>query len=710
MALSGSASEQASRRGTGLDTGEHNLGIELFAPIRLSSLFAALKRHPETVPESLAVAQELIEAVPVPVFLKGRDGRYVGVNKAWEDFFGIPRDAIIGKTHFDRETDPSVVAKHPTEDEELWNSPGRRTYEIRVSIGGGAVRDIIIHKGTFAHANGEVAGMVGTIVDITERKEAERARQDSEARFRSLTEHIPDALFFVDDQGRLTDVNPAALVLTGCSRENLIRRPIWSLVARPSFNEADWRGLLADDHRACECAVRQKDGQSVDVELYAVAKVAPHVHLAIARDIRARKQAQGESNTAFKDLFDDAPIGYHELNADGRFTRVNRTELAMLGYREDEMLGHFPWEFVVEKVSREAVASKLTGHVSRGAFERTLKRKDGSQLPVLIEDRLIRNNDGTVQGIRTAIVDNSARKWAEENLAAANQRLTQDVAARKLVETQLREAHDALSHKAEELAQSNEELQHFAYVASHDLQEPLRMVSSYTQLLERRYATAFDGDAKEFMAFIVDGATRMKQLIEDLLAYSRVGTGGREMQSADCGAALQRALLNLRAAIEASGATITHGPLPTVTGDGSQLAQLFQNLIGNAIKFRSTDAPCIDVGAQEQDNAWVVSVKDNGIGIDPQYFERIFIMFQRLHAKGDYSGTGIGLAICKKIIDRHGGRIWAESLLGHGCTFCFTLPKPREADPEGRVNPPSTDEHTSEARPDRRAQAKGTRS
>jgi len=661
---------------------------ELIAPFRLSSLFAAFKRNPETVPGPLAVAQEVIDAVPVPVFFKGRDGRYLGVNKAWEDFFGIPGEAVIGKTQSDPETDPSVIAKHQAEDEALWNRPGRRTYESRVSIADGTIRDIMMHKAPFAHANGEVAGMVGTIVDLTERNEAERARQDSEARFRSLIEDIPDALFFVDDQGGLIDVNAAAMVLTGCSRKHLLGRPIWSMVARPSFNEADWRGLLAGDHRRYECAVQPKEGQFVDVELHVVAKAVPHLHLVIARDIRARKQAEAASSDTFKDLFDDAPIGYHELDADGRFTRVNRTELAMLGYREEEMLGHYPWEFVVERVSQDAVASKLAGHGPLGAFERTLKRKDGRHLPVLIEDRLIRNGDGTVRGIRTAIVDNSARKRAEEVVAAANERLTQDVAARKLVEARLREAHDALSHKARELAQSNEELQHFAYVASHDLQEPLRMVSSYTQLLERRYATAFDGDAKEFMAFIVDGAARMKQLIEDLLAYSRVGAGGREMQSTDCGAALQRALLNLRAAIEATGATVTHGLLPTVTGDGAQLAQLFQNLVSNAIKFRSQDAPCIDVRAHEQGDAWVVSVKDNGIGIDPQYFERIFIMFQRLHAKAEYSGTGIGLAICKKILDRHGGRIWVDSLPGQGCTFCFTLPKPHEARSDDRMNQP----------------------
>jgi PAS domain S-box-containing protein len=246
---------------------------------------------------------------------------------------------------------------------------------------------------------------------------------------------------------------------------------------------------------------------------------------------------------------------------------------------------------------------------------------------------------------------------------------------RKQAEAALRKAHDDLMHKAEELARSNDELQQFAYVASHDLQEPLRMISSYTQLIDRRYGDRLDSDAKEFMEFIVDGATRMKQLIEDLLAYSRIGTRGKEFQPTDCDAALRKALTNLRAAIEQSGAVITSDPLPTVDADDTQLAQLLQNLIGNAIKFRGADAPSIHVSVEEQDKAWRFGVKDNGIGIDPQYFERIFMMFQRLHSKADYPGTGIGLAICKKVIDRHGGRIWVESQAGRGSTFYFTLPK-----------------------------------
>ena len=247
--------------------------------------------------------------------------------------------------------------------------------------------------------------------------------------------------------------------------------------------------------------------------------------------------------------------------------------------------------------------------------------------------------------------------------------------ARRQAEAAIRAANAELERQAEDLARSNAELQQFAYVASHDLQEPLRMVSSYTQLIVKRYGGQLDNDAKEFMEFIVDGAARMKRLIEDLLAYSRVGTRGQGFQLTECETALKKALINLRGSIEASGATITYGPLPIFNADASQLTQLFQNLIGNAIKFKDAEGPRIHVSAEETDDAWVLCVKDNGIGIDPQYFERIFVLFQRLHGKAEYPGTGIGLAICKKIIDRHGGRIWVESEPGHGSTFCCSLPK-----------------------------------
>jgi light-regulated signal transduction histidine kinase (bacteriophytochrome) len=201
------------------------------------------------------------------------------------------------------------------------------------------------------------------------------------------------------------------------------------------------------------------------------------------------------------------------------------------------------------------------------------------------------------------------------------------------------------------------------------------MVSSYTQLVMKRYGERLDGDAREFMNYVVDGAARMKQLIEDLLAYSRVGTKGKEFKPVAVENALKRAVTNLRAAIEESGAEITHDALPSVNADESQLAQLFQNLMGNAIKFRGPERTRIRIEAKEEPSEWRFSIVDNGIGIEPQYFERIFMLFQRLHTKGDYPGTGIGLAICKKVVERHGGRIWVESEPGKGSRFNFTLPK-----------------------------------
>ena len=246
-------------------------------------------------------------------------------------------------------------------------------------------------------------------------------------------------------------------------------------------------------------------------------------------------------------------------------------------------------------------------------------------------------------------------------------------------------AQQNLEHSVAELGRSNADLQQFAYVASHDLQEPLRMVSSYTQLLARRYKGKLDPDADEFIAFAVDGATRMQQLIQDLLAYSRVSTGGRQFKPTSAETALGYALDNLRYVMKESGAVVTHDPLPTVMGDQKQLEQLFQNLLSNAIKFRGHEPPRIHVSARTDAN-WLFSIRDNGIGLDPQYGDRIFVIFQRLHNRQEYSGTGIGLAICKKIVERHGGRIWVESEPGKGATFYFTIRSNQQSQDATRLN------------------------
>ena len=246
------------------------------------------------------------------------------------------------------------------------------------------------------------------------------------------------------------------------------------------------------------------------------------------------------------------------------------------------------------------------------------------------------------------------------------------------------EARQKLEESVAELGRSNADLQQFAYVASHDLQEPLRMVSSYTQLIARRYKGKLDADADEFIAFAVDGANRMQRLIQDLLAYSRVNTAGRQFEPTAMETVLKAALNNLTNAVKESQAVITHDPLPAVMGDDKQLAQLFQNLLSNAVKFGGAQPPRIHISAKQTDGEWLFSVRDHGIGLDPQYVDRIFVIFQRLHTRAEYPGTGIGLAICKKIVERHGGRIWVESELGKGATFYFTL----------RDEEPGTSAHT----------------
>lgn len=253
-------------------------------------------------------------------------------------------------------------------------------------------------------------------------------------------------------------------------------------------------------------------------------------------------------------------------------------------------------------------------------------------------------------------------------LVAQNRQLQQEIAVREKAEV-------IVALRSQELARSNAELEQMAYVASHDLQEPLRMVTSYLQLLEQRYGGQLDADAHDFIEFAVDGAKRMQALIDDLLSYSRVGTKAKPLQPTDCEAVMKTALQSLRMAIEESGAQIQCAGLPRVLGDAAQLAQLFQNLIANAIKFRGEAVPRIDIRTEREDGFWRFEVRDNGIGIAPDYFERIFVMFQRLHNRSKYPGTGIGLAICKKIVERHGGRIWVDSAPGQGAVFKFTLPQ-----------------------------------
>ncbi len=342
---------------------------------------------------------------------------------------------------------------------------------------------------------------------------------------------------------------------------------------------------------------------------------------------------------------------------------------ALLGFSQKEWLEDpILWYTQLHPDDRERWHIEFARTCATGERFRSEYRflaRDGRVVWVHGEAQLVRDRAGHPLFLQGMAYDITERKRAEEALQALNTELEKRVRDRT---AQLEEANA-------ELARSNAELEQFAYVASHDLQEPLRMVSSFTQLLAKRYQGKLDADADDFIGYVVEGAVRMQQLINDLLAYSRVGRSGKGFASIDCTVVLSAVRANLRRTIEDCGAEVIVDPLPTILAEESQLLQLFQNLIGNAIKFhKNEEPPCVHVGATRQGEEWLFWVRDNGIGIEPQYTERIFFVFQRLHSRKEYPGTGIGLAVCKKVVERHGGRIWVESEPGKGSTFYFTLP------------------------------------
>ncbi|MBI4282351.1 MAG: PAS domain S-box protein [Chloroflexi bacterium] len=375
-----------------------------------------------------------------------------------------------------------------------------------------------------------------------------------------------------------------------------------------------------------------------------------HSFQSMMHQVREREEALRESESRLTNILALAPVCIISVDVSQRIFGFNRAAESIFGYSAEEAIGQpldilLPARYVgVHRFHFQGfAASPEVARPMNFEGEVSCRRKNGTEFPGEISVSKI---EVGLRKVYTAIV--------------------RDITERKLAE-------QALAQRTQELERSNQDLQQFAYVASHDLQEPLRMVASYTQLLARRYQGKLDADADDFIAYTVDGANRMQAMISNLLEFSRVTTRGRELESTDSSAAFEQAVANLRAAIEESGAVVTHDALPTVMADALQLAQVFQNLIDNAVKFHGEESPQVHVSAERKGDEWLFSVRDNGIGIDPQYFDRLFVIFQRLHSRSEYPGTGIGLALCKRIVERHGGRIWVESEPGKGATFFFTL-------------------------------------
>jgi PAS domain S-box-containing protein len=480
------------------------------------------------------------------------------------------------------------------------------------------------------------------------------------AKYRGLLEAAPDAMVVVNQGGEILLLNLHAEGQFGYPHGELVASQVTQIIPQ-GFAER----LIADGLRSpadalaqqmgtgIELTGRRKDGSffPIEIMLSPLQSAEGILVTAAIRDISVRKAADAhlaKTEGRCRGLLEAAPDAMVLVNEEGAIVLVNAQAEIQFGYQRDDLIGQQVTAIIPEALSDGLLADAPLPApyppLPQRRIELDGQRQDGSLFPIEIVVGPLKSAEGMLLTI--AIRDITARRKAEAHLL----------------------------QKMEELRRSNEELGQFAYIASHDLQEPLRMVASYTQLLAKRYKGKLDADADEFIAFAVDGANRMQRLIQDLLAYSRIGTAGKELLATSSDDALEQAIQNLDSAIAESGAQVTHDPLPMVLADSSQLIQLFQNLIGNAIKYQSAGVPRIHVAAAKTGRMkWSFSVQDNGIGIDSKYFERIFGMFQRLHGRDEFAGTGIGLSICKKIVERHGGRISLESQLGEGSTFHFAL-------------------------------------
>ena len=589
------------------------------------------------------------------IFMLDPHGQIMSWNAGAERIEGYTSEEIIGRNFSCFFPAEEVQRGRPTEVLAIALASGRHEEQsMRVRKDGSRFLANITCT-ALREPGGKLRGFSEVSRDLSESKE-------SGAKYRGLLEAAPDAMVVVNPAGEIVLLNVQAEKQFGYRRDELVGQKVKNIIPE-GFAER----LIADGTRTAaealaqqigtgiELSGRRKDGSEFPIEIMLSPLESAEGTLVTAaiRDISVRKGAErhlAQMEGRYRGLLEAAPDAMVVVNPAGEIVLLNVQAEKQFGYRRDELVGQ-----QVKNIIPEGFAERLIADALRSAedalaqqigtgIELSGRRKDLSVFPIEIMLSPLASSEGTL--VTAAIRDITKRKRAEASLL----------------------------EKVEELNRSNEELGQFAYIASHDLQEPLRMVASYTQLLARRYKGKLDSDADEFIAFAVDGASRMQRLIQDLLAYSRVGTKGKELLDTSGEDALRHALVNLRGAIEASGAQVTHDPLPSVMADEMQLIQLFQNLVGNAIKYQSAGVPRVHVSAARNGGKeWIFSVQDNGLGIDSQYFEKIFGMFQRLHKREEFAGTGIGLAICKKIAERHGGSISVESQLGQGSTFRFAL-------------------------------------
>ncbi len=513
-------------------------------------------------------------------------------------------------------------------------------------------------------------------------KRMEESLRQSKKFHRSIMQTALDGIWINNLEGQILDLNQAYCKMIGYSRDELLKMSISDIEAKKNSTDTTrhTKQVIQQGYDRFESRHRRKDGKIIDVEISARYLDEGKRLVVFIRDITKLKKATVELNkyrgqleqmlrerTAelidsekkYRNLYESNLDGIILVNIEGRITEANEVLVKMLGYTKKEILQLSYQELTPPEwaESDKVKVKQLHEHGYIKNYEKEYYRKNGIRVPIDLSVWLIKNTDGNRIGMWGIVRDITERKKTEEKLKTINKHL---------------------QHRTLDLEGSNKELEQFAYVASHDLQEPLRMISSYTQLLAQRYKTQLDEDARDFLKFAMDGANRMQKLINDLLTYSRLGTRGKPLKPIDCHTVLGQTLANLRKVIQDNHALVTNDDLPTVMADEAQLVQLFQNFISNAIRFHSKKQPRIHISAEEKDEEWIFSIQDNGIGIESEFKDRIFVIFQKLHSKEKYPGTGMGLAICRKIAERHGGRIWFDSVPDKGSIFYFAIPKKEE--------------------------------
>ncbi len=655
---------------------------------RLREELTALRRRVaelETAPMHGAILgreqlYHLLDTLPVYIILLSADYRVTFTNRFFTERFGEADGRPCYEYLFERgapcedcETYHSLQTGAPHH--WVWTGPDRRIYDI--------------YDYPFQGANG-AQQILEVGLDITERVRAESALKEAneslERRVAERTaelhqlatlsertlESLPGIFYLYNEQGRFIRWNRNWERVTGYTSEEVVRRsPL-------DYFEGEDRRLLEERIRQVfsqgeariEAEIITKDGRKIPYDFSGLRieiDGAPYL-IGMGIDITERRHAEEALRRAndeldervrertaelraassyARSLLEASPDPLVAISPAGVITDVNRATEDATGLPREQLIGSdFGASFTEPERAREGYRRVLSEGEVRD-YPLTIRHTSGRTIDVLYNASVYRNEAGELQGVFAAARDITARKRAEE----------------------------ALQRQAAELERSNADLQQFAYVASHDLQEPLRMVASFTQLLQQRYADQLDEAANEFIGFAVDGANRMQHMINDLLVYSRVNTRGADFEPVDMNRILAQVLANLQLAIHEHDAIVTHRPLPAISADATQMEQLLQNLVSNAIKFRGDAPPRVAISAQRKRGEWVFAVQDNGIGISPEYSDRIFLFFQRLHSRDRYAGSGIGLPVCKRIVERHGGRIWVESTPGSGSTFYFSIPE-----------------------------------